>query len=48
MWYSVGDTAMNNGSRRAGKILDELDYTWSESPMPEAADWIDRYVQLRE
>lgn len=30
-----------------GKVLDELDYMWYESPMPENDEWLDRYVALR-
>jgi L-alanine-DL-glutamate epimerase-like enolase superfamily enzyme len=31
-----------------GKILDELDYKWYESPMPETDEWMDSYVKLRQ
>lgn len=31
---------------RVGRLLDNLDYAWYGSPMPEDADWIDRYVAL--
>jgi L-alanine-DL-glutamate epimerase-like enolase superfamily enzyme len=35
-------------SVRVGKILDELDYTWYESPMPENDEWIESYAKLRQ
>jgi L-alanine-DL-glutamate epimerase-like enolase superfamily enzyme len=31
---------------RVGRILEELDYAWYESPMPENDDWLERYVRL--
>lgn len=31
---------------RVGRLLDELDYAWYESPMPEGDEWLDRYVTL--
>jgi len=31
---------------RVGRVLDELGYAWYQSPMPEADDWLDRYVAL--
>ena len=33
-------------ARRVGKRLDDLDYAWYESPMPEGDEWRDRYVAL--
>jgi L-alanine-DL-glutamate epimerase-like enolase superfamily enzyme len=33
---------------QVGQVLDDLAYTWYESPMPETDDWMDRYVRLRE
>jgi L-alanine-DL-glutamate epimerase-like enolase superfamily enzyme len=35
-------------SLRVGKILDDLNYTWYESPMPEDEAWIKPYARLRE
>jgi L-alanine-DL-glutamate epimerase-like enolase superfamily enzyme len=32
---------------RVGRVVDELNYTWYESPMPETDEWIDAYVRLR-
>ncbi len=31
---------------RVGRLLDNLGYAWYGSPMPEDADWIDRYAML--
>jgi L-alanine-DL-glutamate epimerase-like enolase superfamily enzyme len=31
---------------RVGRELQELDYGWLESPMPEREDWLDAYVRL--
>ncbi len=36
-----------NDARRLGKILDELDYYWYESPMPESDEYIAQYAHLR-
>lgn len=33
---------------RVGRVLQELNYNWYESPMPETDDWMDRYLQLQE
>lgn len=29
-----------------GKVLDELDFLWYESPMPETDDWLEAYIAL--
>lgn len=31
---------------RVGRLLDNLDYEWYESPMPESDDWRERYTAL--
>jgi L-alanine-DL-glutamate epimerase-like enolase superfamily enzyme len=31
---------------RVGRVLDDLDFAWYESPMPESDSWRDRYVAL--
>ena len=31
---------------RVGRLLDDLEYAWYESPMPESEDWRDRYAAL--
>ncbi len=31
---------------RVGRLLDDLNYTWYGSPMPETDDWLDRYATL--
>jgi L-alanine-DL-glutamate epimerase-like enolase superfamily enzyme len=31
---------------RVGRILDELNFLWYESPMHEGMDWVDRYAKL--
>lgn len=31
---------------RVGRLLDDLDYAWYQSPMPETEEWINRYVAL--
>jgi L-alanine-DL-glutamate epimerase-like enolase superfamily enzyme len=35
-------------ARRVGRVLEELNYTWYESPMPENDEWLERYVRLCE
>lgn len=31
---------------RVGRLLDELNYVWYGSPMPESDEWLDRYASL--
>lgn len=31
---------------RVGRLLDDLNYAWYGSPMPESEEWIDRYAML--
>ena len=31
---------------RVGRLLDDLNFAWYESPMPETEEWFDRYVAL--
>ncbi|MFW5864185.1 MAG: enolase C-terminal domain-like protein [bacterium] len=32
---------------RVGKVMDELDYYWYESPMPESDEYIAQYIELK-
>jgi len=31
---------------RVGRLLDDLDFAWFESPMPETEAWVERYIAL--
>ena len=43
-----GGTYLYEQALQVGHTLDELDFAWYESPMPETDDWIDWYIALVE
>ncbi len=41
-----GGTYAFDEALRVGRLLDDLQYTWYESPMPETESWRERYILL--